>query len=158
MAYKARPAFCWNFPDVKHTHPHAPRQWPRSRLLAWPLVVVCGLAYLGSLAHFFLVRHRTCLEHGEVVHGAGAEARVSAVGLEPSEGVRIARADAAVAVDEADAHCGQVLLRRSVSLPGVTWEAGPAPVDRATGPRAPGVGVEPVARLRLAPKNSPPLA
>ncbi|HSP79148.1 MAG TPA: hypothetical protein VLQ93_11495, partial [Myxococcaceae bacterium] len=54
-------------------HHHEPGRYRGSRLLALPLVLVCALAYLGSAAHFVLVQPRTCLEHGEMVHGDEVE-------------------------------------------------------------------------------------
>lgn len=53
---------------MSRSHLSEPALSRRPRLLALPWVLLCVLAYLGSAAHFALVRHSTCLEHGELVH------------------------------------------------------------------------------------------
>ncbi len=129
-----------------------------SRLLALPLVLVCTLAYLGSAAHFALVQHRTCLEHGEMVHGDVVERghgpkRVLASFTDE----RLTRTDAVAVVHGADVHCTHTALRR-VAPPSVEVtlsEEVPAPTELV---RVAGRGdVEPqVEWLHLAPKSSPP--
>lgn len=134
-----------------------PAAAPRPRLLALPLVVVCLLAYLGGTVHFTLVQHTTCLAHGELVHGGG-EAHGSGLEQASFEDRRIARTDLAVSAEEGDVHCAHAFFRRGVTLStsapwSVPSEQPPEPVRGA-----PRVEAEPVARLRLAPKSSPPQA
>lgn len=132
----------------------------RPRLLALPLVLVCTLAYLGSAAHFFLVQHDTCLEHGEMLHAARGEQGEALKRALPSfADERLTRTDAQVSVHGADAHCTHVFLRRVVQ-PSVGMTLLPeAPVVSGPGLEVDSVAVEPpVAWLRLAPKSSPPRA
>ena len=134
----------------------APLRWPR--LLALPLVVLSALAYLGSAAHFTLVQHSTCLEHGEVVHGEVEEGHASEGMRASFEDERLARTDVApVAVHGVEAHCAHTFFRRvAVPLVGATL------VDVQPCPSGPslltaGAPVEPpVGWLFLAPKSSPP--
>lgn len=138
---------------------HPPAMSRRPRPLALPWVVLCLLAYLGSAAHFVLVQHRTCLEHGELVHEDGvgqaetlAKARVS------FEDERFTASDESPAsAHGVDAHCAHAFLRRAMPPPS---EVVPTlQVPALEGPRvvAERESVEPpVAWLRLAPKASPP--
>jgi hypothetical protein len=128
--------------------------------LALPLVVLCALAYLGSAAHFVLVQHSTCLEHGEVVHGEGEEGHASEGMRASFEDERLARTDATPAsVHGVEAHCAHAFFRRVAPPPvGMTLAevqprpSGPALLT-ADAPVEP-----PVGWLFLAPKSSPPRA
>lgn len=140
---------------------HPPRSLHRPRLLALPLVVLCALAYLGSAAHFTLVQHTTCAEHGEVVH-AGEEGLHAQPGVVP-ESFADSRVDGAGSEPSVshgvEAHCAHTFFRR---------EGLPPPVQSLLTVEAPARSgsvltrqafhSEPVARLRLAPKSSPPLS
>jgi hypothetical protein len=124
------------------------------RLLAAIAAYVALAAQLGGVAHLLVVRHETCPQHGEVVHGARG-ARASAAPAADAS-VRLLAAEAAA--EAADEHCLMLASRRrelSALVPGpVTLDlpdAVPAPPARAVD-----VG-SPVRRLRLAPKTSPPL-
>jgi hypothetical protein len=129
--------------------------------LALPFVVLCALAYAGNVAHFTLVQHATCLEHGEAIHvGEGPEHAQAVEDSSSEPGVRLARASAAaMASHDAEAHCAHTFFRREgLSAPAQVLLAvealdvsGPAPMLQQVHP-------EPVARLRLAPKASPPLS
>ena len=142
---------------------HLPGKLHRPRLLALPFVVLCALAYAGNVAHFALVQHATCLEHGEVIHVGEGEAHVQPQAVEQSSaqsGVRVTQASAeATASHGSEAHCAHTFFRREglappaeVLLPLKALAiAGPAPLVAQ-------VHAEPVARLRLAPKSSPPLS
>lgn len=146
--------------DVSRFDNHPPRSPHRPRLLALPLVVLCAMAYLGSAAHFALVQHATCLEHGEVIH------------LDSEEGVAQPQRAQASFTDErltgtgqeaqlghgAEAHCTHTVLRRE-GLTQARWY-----LSTLEALAEPGQSLawqqplpEPVARLRLAPKASPPL-
>ncbi|RYZ33809.1 MAG: hypothetical protein EOO71_41015 [Myxococcaceae bacterium] len=126
--------------------------------MAWQWVLVCVLAYVGSVLHFALVQHTTCLEHGDVMHVSEAPAHVEE---EVSfDDARVARAPQAQAVPHsAEAHCHHAFMRREATPP-----AGSAPTLVAVSTRSsPALAVfrfhaAPVALLRLAPKSSPPRA
>jgi hypothetical protein len=143
---------------VSPLHRHEPALSRRPRLLALPLVVLCMLAYLGSAAHFFLVRHDTCLEHGDLLHEAGVEQGKAPVQVRQSfEDERFTRPDAQVSAHGADAHCAHVFLRRVVQPPAGMMLSLEAPVLPGGVLEADSVAVEPpVACLHLAPKSSPP--
>ncbi|XXF75608.1 hypothetical protein P2318_21415 [Myxococcaceae bacterium GXIMD 01537] len=138
-------------------HERQPRLRRRPRLLAWPLMVLCTLAYLGSAAHFALVRHALCLEHGESIHLD--EGQGGPVALERSfEDARVTGTnEVATPGHGSDAHCAHTFLRREALPPpgGVLLVAGPPSVS-APLPLAQELLPEPVSRLRLAPKSSPP--
>ena len=132
-------------------------RWPRP--LALPLVLLCALAYLASAAHFVLVQHRTCLEHGEWVHAegtapgdTGAKVRVS-----PAAPEVVSSSELPVAAHGVDDHCAHAFLRRAMPPAEQVTSVLLAPT-----PEAPSRVVvrdyvrPPVASLRLAPKASPP--
>lgn len=144
---------------MSHLHRQEPALYRRPRLLALPLVLLCALAYLGSAAHFFLVQHTPCIEHGDMLHEGGAEQGEAQVQVRESfEDERITRSDAAqVSVHGADAHCAHVFLRRAVQPPAGVMLPPEAPVLSGQVLEAYSVAVEPqVAWLHLAPKSSPP--
>ncbi len=137
------------------------RSSPRSRLLALPFVALCAVVYLGSALHFAFVQHGTCLEHGEVTHleesGSGAQPRPREASFTDE---RLTRASQGATISHgADAHCTHAFLRREVLLPAAGALLAPEP-SAESGPVARWEQVlpEPVARLRLAPKSSPPLS
>jgi hypothetical protein len=126
--------------------------------LALPLVVLSALAYLGSAAHFTLVQHSTCLEHGEVVHGEVEQGHASE-GMHASfDDERLARTDAApVSVHGVEAHCAHTFFRRVTAPPAGATLA--EVQQRPSGPvllTADAQVEPPVGRLFLAPKSSPP--
>jgi len=144
---------------VSRLHRQEPALYRRPRLLALPLVLLCALAYLGSAAHFFLVQHNTCIEHGDLLHEAGAEQGEASVQVRESfEDERFTRTDAQqVSGHGADAHCAHVFLRRVVQPPAGVMLPPEAPVQSGQVLEADSVAVEPqVAWLHLAPKSSPP--
>jgi hypothetical protein len=163
LPYKSQPLFIWNLADVTRSDRHSPVKLHRPRLLALPFVALCVLAYAGSVAHFTLVQHARCLEHGEVIHVGESQAHAQAPTVEDSaaqKGMRLTRAGAAaVASHDAEAHCAHTFFRREGLPPPVQLllsvealaVAGPAPMVEQVHP-------EPVARLLLAPKSSPPLS
>lgn len=130
----------------------------RSRLLALPLVLVCALAYVGNVMHFALVQHATCLEHGELVHveeGSAVAGQVEA----SFDDARVASRPDVVEAHDMDAHCAHVFFRREAPPP----PQGTAVLAAVPTRSAPALAVfrfhaEPVARLHLAPKASPPRA
>jgi hypothetical protein len=153
--------FIWNLVDVSRSDHHPLRSPHRPRLLALPLVALCAVVYAGSAAHFALVQHSTCLEHGEVIHSDEGGMPAQPQRLEPSstdervtptsQGPRLGHG--------AEAHCTHTFLRRESLLP-AAWCL---PTPEALGESSRILGLEqlplePVARLRLAPKSSPPLS
>ena len=143
---------------MSRLHRQEPALYRRPRLLALPLVLLCALAYLGSAAHFFLVQHNTCIEHGELLHEAGvAQGKAPVQVRESFEEERFTRTDAQVSVHGADAHCAHVFLRRVVQPPAGAMLPPEAPVLSGQVLEVDSVAVEPqVACLHLAPKSSPP--
>ncbi|WP_257458519.1 hypothetical protein [Archangium lipolyticum] len=141
-------------------HLSEPQLSRRSRLLALPLVLLCVLAYLGSVAHFVLVQHATCLEHGELLHEGGVEqgdAPVQVVRVS-FEDERITGSDAQASVHGADAHCAHVFLRRVAPPPAGVMLSPEEPVLSGPVFVADSEAVEPpVEWLHLAPKSSPPV-
>ncbi|WP_404371823.1 hypothetical protein ACIHQR_14530 [Corallococcus coralloides] len=139
--------------------PSTSRSLPR--LLALPWVLVCVLVYVGSVLHFALVQHTTCLEHGDVMHVSEASSHDGPLEEELSfDDARVARAPVSKAAPHGgEAHCHHAFLRREAPPP-----AGSAPVMAAVSTRSsPALAVfrfhaAPVALLRLAPKSSPPRA
>jgi len=127
------------------------------RALASLVALLLTLSSLGQVAHFALVPHAICAEHGELVELSERASHVAASHAEPASNDRT-RAAAPEQLSEHD-HC-QVLARgqREQALP-----ASPAP--RVLPPTAAGVklaaapqtaGFQRVSALSLAPKTSPP--
>ncbi|MBJ6764221.1 hypothetical protein JGU66_25885 [Myxococcaceae bacterium JPH2] len=123
------------------------------------LVLVCAMAYAGSVLHFALVQHVTCLEHGEVIHldEVARDGRQKA--LEAAfDDVRLAQSKRAMGVGHgAEAHCHHAFFRREAPAPAPGILQSQVLSSRAS----PALAVfrfhaEPVERLRLAPKSSPP--
>ncbi|MBN1204813.1 MAG: hypothetical protein JXB05_07810 [Myxococcaceae bacterium] len=118
---------------------------------------------LGSAAHYALVQHATCLEHGELIHVSEAEAEAHAQPPRLADSfadVRITRtSQAATPAHGAEAHCSHTLLRREGLMP-AAWYLISAEPEAQSSPVLPleQLHPEPVARLRLAPKSSPPLS
>lgn len=137
------------------------RSAPRPRLLALPLVALCAVVYLGSAAHFALVQHSTCLEHGEVLHLEDGGGNTPSERTEASfTDERIARRSSRGRLGHgAEAHCSHASLRRETLL-SAAWYL--APLDQHSESLRSAMQdlllPEPVARLRLAPKASPPLS
>jgi hypothetical protein len=147
--------------DVSPTDRHSQRSLSRSRLLALPLVMFCAMVYLGSAAHFALVQHSTCLEHGEVLHHEEGGGLAQAQQPEASfTDERVTSAGQSVRIGHgAEAHCSHTSLRRETLLPAAWCLAAPdLRSDSDQGPAHELLLPEPVARLRLAPKASPPLS
>jgi hypothetical protein len=154
--------FIWDFVDVSRSAYRSQRSASRPRLLALPLVALCAVVYLGSAAHFALVQHATCLEHGEVLHldEGGSAAQQSQRSEASFTDERIASASQRARIGHgAEAHCSHASLRRESLIPAAWYLSAPDP--QAESSRSPTQDLllpEPVARLRLAPKSSPPLS
>jgi hypothetical protein len=124
------------------------------RLVAAVAAYVALAAQLGGVAHLLVVRHETCAQHGEVVHGARGARAAAAPPADAS--VRLLAAEAAA--EGSDEHCLMLASRRrelSALVPApvtiVVPDAVPARPARAVDVPSP------LRRLRLAPKTSPPL-
>jgi hypothetical protein len=147
--------------DVSRSDRHIQQTPRRPRLLALPFVVLCAVVYLGSAAHFALVQHATCLEHGESIHSGEEGVAAQPQRLEASfTDRRLTRTGQLERAGHgAEAHCTHTTLRRETLVP--TALCLPTPERRTESAQVPGVEQlpsEPVARLRLAPKSSPPLS
>ena len=119
------------------------------------------LAQLSAFAHFALVRHATCPQHGELIHvdGETATARPSPH-LTPDAGQDAA---ALHADDETHGHdhCAVAVTGREKALqPFVHTQPLPSTYLVVASPRGPPVVLAhvAVALLHFAPKNSPPAA
>jgi hypothetical protein len=163
LAYKqTQLLFIWEFVDVSRSAYRSQRSAPRPRLLALPLVALCAVVYLGSAAHFALVRHSTCLEHGEILHldeggGAAQQSQRSEASFTDE---RITGSGRRVRIGHgAEAHCSHASLRRESLMP-AAWclAALDSEAESGRGFTQDLLVPEPVARLRLAPKSSPPLS
>ena len=147
--------------DVSPNDRHPQRSLSRSRLLALPLVAFCAVVYLGSATHFALVQHSTCLEHGEVLHleegGGSAQAQRPEASFTDERFTSASRG--AQISHGAEAHCSHASLRRETLMPAAGYLAAPGlESESSRGPAHEQLLPEPVARLRLAPKSSPPLS
>jgi hypothetical protein len=127
----------------------------RARILAAFGAYLCLTAHLVGVVHVLVVRHATCPDHGEVVHGEAPALVEAPPPLGPT-----ARAAAREEAEEADEHCLLMATRRR-ELAGLAPAATPALsaplVTRLDSPPAV-VTATPHAILRLAPKTSPPAA
>ena len=124
------------------------------RVCAGLLVAVCALAYAASLAHLVLVRHAVCLEHGGLVHAAPAAHAADHV---PADERWAAPAAPFPDSHGADEHCRHPLVRREAAGPAAPTAAlHPADRDGGLRPLAQARLPDPIARLFLAPKASPP--
>ncbi|NVI99554.1 hypothetical protein HV824_15690 [Myxococcus sp. AM009] len=131
----------------------------RSRRLALPFALVCVLAYMGSVMHFALVQHATCLEHGEVMHVEARDAHGAGHVEVSFDDVRVASKRTEADSHGADAHCVHAFFRREAPPPQQDTPSRLVAPARSE----PALAVfrfhaEPVARLHLAPKASPPRA
>jgi hypothetical protein len=128
----------------------------RARAVAAIGAYLCLATQLVGLLHVLLVRHATCPDHGEIVHGAAPVAAHASVLAE----LAIAPAPADTADDE-DEHCLFVATRRRENA-GLAPAAQPVArieASAATSLRAPPrlLIVAPTL-YRIAPKTSPPSA
>ncbi|RKG94737.1 hypothetical protein D7X32_41255 [Corallococcus carmarthensis] len=128
--------------------------------MALPWVLVCVLVYVGSVLHFALVQHTTCLEHGDVMHVSDASHDGPLEEELSFDDARVAKAPVSKAAPHgAEAHCHHAFFRREAPPP-----AESATIMAAVSTRSsPALAVfrfhaAPVALLRLAPKLSPPRA
>jgi hypothetical protein len=127
--------------------------WPGARCVLLTLSLVCLTGPAASLVHWLVVPHRTCAEHGELVHGDAPPVDPARA---PGEIVEL-RAAPTSAHDGHD-HCSVSLLPRETASP-----VGPAdeiararPARAATLPADADAAPQPVELVLLAPKNSPP--
>ena len=120
--------------------------------------LVCALVLLqvAGLAHFLLVAHQVCPEHGELIHAHGGEASSHAP-MPGATGHDVLVGSEAAASAGGHEHCSVFLHQRSRALVGP--RQGPAePQVCAALPSAPPAVDIPAAVpvLFLAPKSSPP--
>jgi hypothetical protein len=153
--------FIWKSFPVSRLHRHPPLSLLPTRLLALPVVLLCALAYVGSVLHFALVQHTTCLEHGDVMHVDEAGGHPVSEEVEDAfDDARVARSTQALPVGHgAEAHCHHAFFRREAppQARGLTQLAS-VPTRSSPALAVFRFHAEPVARLLLAPKSSPPRA
>ncbi len=158
MAYKTPSGFIEERAALSLSHRQPPKL-RRPRLLALPLVLLCALAYVGSALHFAFEQHSVCLEHGESVHVDEVRgAARSAEGEGSFADSRIARTSQVASLSHgAEAHCAHAFFRREAPPPpaGTVVSATVEAVAHAAR-FADALLPEPLERLRLAPKSSPP--
>jgi len=136
-----------------------PRPPARRSLLVTIAVAVCVLLQMSDAAHFVLVRHGICREHGEAIHVAHGAHAVQAVVAPASRvtGLSVAPAGDTDA-DEHD-HCpfapGATGRIASLRGPVQTLAAGHTAL---ASPELATVRPSPSALRLLAPKTSPPFA
>ncbi len=130
------------------------------RVLATLVAVLVTLSSLSQTAHFLLVPHALCAEHGELLELGEGSAHLSASVSAPAKTDGAAHADAAPSTDEHE-HC-QVLARgqreqaqaapqRLLVVPGTPTAASRILVSEHVVDRS-------QSALSLAPKTSPPPA
>jgi len=127
----------------------------RARLLVAIGAYVCLATHLAGMLHILVVRHATCPDHGEVVHGPAPA--VVEVALPPGPSARNATREPA---EESDEHCLMVATRRrdmAALAPGHQVVA-QAPATATLDAPATIAAAPPRALLRVAPKTSPPAA
>jgi hypothetical protein len=115
-------------------------------------------SHAASFAHFLLVAHRVCPEHGELLHGGastshpGSRLRVSE---RRSSVLAGARAQAAFSHDREQCEASTIDRMRAIAAPTEAL-AGPSPFEIIAGSAAPAPPASEVALYRIAPKTSPP--
>jgi hypothetical protein len=128
----------------------------RARAFASFGAYLCLLTHLTGLLHVLVVRHATCPDHGELIHG-----RAPVVAQAPQALDAVVTEAPADAAEEADEHCLFVATRRremaGLAAAPLAAAVAVAPSVAPPLPLLPDVRA-PRALLRLAPKTSPPLA
>lgn len=132
------------------------------RALAALLAAWLGLSSLAEVAHFMLIPHAVCAEHGELIElshdSHDAEAHAAAAASEPEaeqDGARLGATNS----DEHD-HCQALATgQRELLLPGAVATAlVPAPSASRANVTPITLTTPTLAPLALAPKTSPPAA
>jgi hypothetical protein len=123
------------------------------------VALVCVLAQLASAAHFVLVGHGVCSEHGELVHEGEGSAHSFDSARE--RGAKPADAHTALVTEVVGDHDHCTLLcerRERLALPPQNFCDAPLPHDEATATLTgtTSAGVPAVPLLLVAPKGSPP--
>jgi hypothetical protein len=118
------------------------------------VALLCLLGYLAGFLHLALVRHATCPVHDEIIHAGAAEAVISDV--TETAGV----APVVVEPGHTDDHCLVVATTRRQAAPSGAADQllAAAPCTVAGSVALYLVVADPIARLLVAPKNSPPTA
>jgi hypothetical protein len=125
------------------------------RLWASLLALLLCASSLGEAAHFLLVQHRVCAEHGELIEVHEGEAGAEPTASDHEHGTRAS----APAEEGEHQHC-QLLGRRQqeLTLPEVAAVPGvsPAPVAARAALHDSSIARTSQSALSLAPKTSPP--
>lgn len=137
------------------------REYSGRRALSLLAAVVCIVAQLAGAAHFALVPHSVCAEHGELVHGAAHSASTAAARADGASGAVIRSAGDSDA-DHGHDHCTVTSHRvdaRHVERVVIAVTEPRAAIE-PTAVLEPNCTPVPVPRallLLMAPKSSPPL-
>jgi hypothetical protein len=127
------------------------------RAMALALAVLSVTVHLSSFAHLLVVRHVTCLEHGEIIHAVEAQAKTST-----RRRGEIGQRSLEVAVTASAAHRHEQCLVWAHRRERANLERASSSLRAEAPPRIAldfdGVDPRPSAAaiLLLAPKNSPP--
>ena len=125
------------------------------------VAVICFLGQVSNVAHFWLVQHVVCAEHGELIHtdkvAHAQPAGNDLVDKESTDSVRAGTESSDSAEDDHD-HCLAVSERRkSCTVAPTTWKPPSPPlVEEAVSIAASPLRVSLIPDLQLAPKTSPP--
>jgi hypothetical protein len=130
------------------------------RLLAAFVALLLTASALGQAAHFLLVPHTICAEHGELLDLADQASHTAAAQPQAVESARETRAAQPEAAFEHD-HC-QVLARgqreQALPKPAAVAVLPPAAVESSVALEVDRTLVGSLPTLQLAPKTSPPRA
>ena len=125
----------------------------RARLFAAFGAYLCLATHLVGVLHVLVVRHATCPDHGEVVHGDEP-----VVADTPTLPGHVARDATRQLAEETDEHCLLMTTRRrEVTAPPSGYQIVLFTPATSTLEASPAVAAAPAgALLRFAPKTSPP--
>jgi hypothetical protein len=122
-------------------------------------LAICLLLQLGEAAHFVLVRHAICAEHGDAIHvartpGPGAHAR--SVGRERDRGLAVSSDERAPG--DSHEHCPFTphRARRALVAQAESERSMDAQLTAAAPPHSTPACSSPSALRLIAPKTSPP--
>lgn len=128
-----------------------------ARVLVGTVAAALVLLQVQTLAHFFLVPHEFCAEHGELIHGHAEGSAAQAATREVAEAGVLDSAQAGTRHAAGHDHCPVFVHQRSRAVVEPAAEAphpvAAAPLNAVSAERAAPASV---AVLFFAPKNSPP--
>jgi hypothetical protein len=125
----------------------------RFRGLSFAVAWFCLGVQAVGIAHLAVVRHTTCLEHGELIHAGPSSPSKAAAATET--GARLATAALPALTDGHD-HCLACATRRAVVADRAVSSVAVGPEGASSAPALPTAPGGSGALFRLAPKTSPP--